>query len=657
MKTHYKSPHQTKAVEYGVNSLPTDRPVAAYYRQSTGAQVGNISTLIQTVDLKAYLRQKGWAKELIILIDNDQGVSGQKKIDERKGMSLMFEMIITGKVGAVACQDEDRLFRDQTQIQVNIFIEACKTHRVLVLTPFMVYDFAHPTMGSFFIRQFRAKCEMAADYTNSIVNGRMFAARERVQLEGKWCGGSIPVGYMVDCRRTLADGSANPTYRKYVVFEPYAEVVRAYYRIFWEVGCVARTAIKVIGEQGPWFPQCPAPDGFKINYRLAHYYKMRCPSRRGLVQMLTNAAYLGHWVVRGVVTIENNHQPMVDEQTFMRVFNYISEVNLDGTPNRQHVPVRAAAKPRREGDRPVEPPLCWGMVVSPASETHYVGLSWHKTTKAYNFVCTDNSTREERFVWAKNGAQVDEEVTAMLRAKLTATFQDQTWQDIVDKQIEKRDAECRVRESQIKAVDTTIENLITSLSQLTTPELIKAIEAKYAAAKIERQRLVDSLAAYQQEAAHIELLHKLRSDYQSAVADWDGLKRDERRAIMLAFIKQVELVQCGRNTMQLTVRWRDNTADSTLLRKRGGKADGWLASEIELLKEFVRNKTPQVEVAAAFPTRSWKAIVHTVRRVMGVYYAVGRKTIRDHENYLDYLERTNSPVCIASNTQSRSPCR
>lgn len=45
-------------------------------------------------------------------------------------MKYLFDLITRGEISAVACQDEDRLFRDVTQIQVNIFIEACRTSKV-----------------------------------------------------------------------------------------------------------------------------------------------------------------------------------------------------------------------------------------------------------------------------------------------------------------------------------------------------------------------------------------------------------------------------------------------------------------------------------------------------------------------------------------------
>src|SRR5262249_49921365 len=125
-KKRYQEPKEEQKPLNHDTPLPTHLPVANYYRQSTFAQVGNVATDLQTVDMAEHLKRLGWQESSIIMIDMDAGVSGTKRIDERKGMSELFRLISTGKVGAVSCQDEDRLFRDVTQIQVNIFIEACK---------------------------------------------------------------------------------------------------------------------------------------------------------------------------------------------------------------------------------------------------------------------------------------------------------------------------------------------------------------------------------------------------------------------------------------------------------------------------------------------------------------------------------------------------
>src|SRR5262245_10068548 len=116
MRPRYKSTSEPVTIE-GIASLPIDRPVALYYRQSTLAQVGNVATTIQTVDMVGLLKARGWSYDQILLIDADKGVSGQKKIDEREGMRELFDLITMGKIGTAAAQDEDRLFRDVTQIQ------------------------------------------------------------------------------------------------------------------------------------------------------------------------------------------------------------------------------------------------------------------------------------------------------------------------------------------------------------------------------------------------------------------------------------------------------------------------------------------------------------------------------------------------------------
>ncbi len=50
----------------------------------------------------------------------------------------------------------------------------------------------------------------------------------------------MQVGYMVDNGKYLPDGTENPNWRKFVPFEPYAEVVRQYFRVFLECGGAIR---------------------------------------------------------------------------------------------------------------------------------------------------------------------------------------------------------------------------------------------------------------------------------------------------------------------------------------------------------------------------------------------------------------------------------
>jgi len=78
---------------YRAQPLPLDRMIAVYYRQSSEGQIGNVSTTLQTVDMVAHLERLGWLEERIKMIDMDAGVSGTKKMHERKGMSELWRLI------------------------------------------------------------------------------------------------------------------------------------------------------------------------------------------------------------------------------------------------------------------------------------------------------------------------------------------------------------------------------------------------------------------------------------------------------------------------------------------------------------------------------------------------------------------------------------
>lgn len=112
------------------------------------------------------------------MIDMDAGVSGSKKISERPGMSLLLELIESGKVKLVAPQDVDRFFRDVTMIQTNIFIDACKRNQVQVMTPYNLYNFHHPLHGSSHMKLFREDAQRAADFLEYHIRGRLTRSQQ-----------------------------------------------------------------------------------------------------------------------------------------------------------------------------------------------------------------------------------------------------------------------------------------------------------------------------------------------------------------------------------------------------------------------------------------------------------------------------------------------
>lgn len=647
MKRRYK-PFEAESDDFGkdLSALPTDRPVGVYYRQSTQPQVGNISTSLQTVDLPQLLKDRGWPEDKVIVIDMDAGVSGQLRIDERDGMRHLFDLITSGRIGTVACTDEDRLFRDVTQIQVNVFIEACRQSHVFVFTPTMLYNFAHPQMGDFYIRQFRFKCEMAAEYIKSYIKGRLHPAKNRLLLDGRWAGSTISVGYMVDMRKTLPDGSKNPNWRKLVEFPPYAEVVKEYFRLFLENAGHVRTTVRQIQLHGPWYPdpnECKPPTGFKAAYRLHRYNNGLCPGKQGLQDLLTNVVYIGHWTFKDRIVIWNNHPGIVPEEVFMKAFNYLSATGLDGKANPNYAHVTDYAHLSCEDKRGAERPLLSGLIMSKYQDKwRRVGTDWVASDRHYAYVLHVPDPLND-YAWSKTASYVDAAVVGLLRQKLEATFDTAVWNANLTATLNALQIDRKQREAQIAALECVMDGLIASLESLTLPEVIRAVEQKYKDAKTEHDRLLSEQANNKNELQQMEEVLKLKDTCAPAIENWDKITREEKQAILRAFIDRIEAVPIEGHGLDLRIFWRDKSSDQVTLHRQATRGNYWTPGELAHLLELVTANAPQETIAAAFPNRTWTLIRNRINRSVGLgVYCPSERPIHDYETYGDYRARINN---------------
>ncbi len=629
--------------------LPINHPIAVYYRQSTDGQVGNISTSIQTIDMVTYLQERGWKEKDIVLIDMDAGVSGTKKIDERPGMKRVFELITGRVIRAVACQDEDRLFRDITQIQVNIFIEACRAANVLVITPTMVYDFANEFVGTFHARQFRFKCEMAAEYINTVILGKLTRAKRRMIREGRWAGSFVPVGYMVDNRKRLPDGSENPAWRKFVPFEPYAEVILAYFQLFSSYNGNLRATARHIYKHGPFYPDlasCPPPDGYTIKYRLRIYGGGFAPSRTGLADLLINAVYLGHWTTSGGVAIRNNHPPLVTEDLFMQAFNRLSPVGLDGHRNKHFDARHDHMRPSLEEERPVERPLLLGMLVAENESTwHNVGSEYTKRDRTYRYVFRRHDVIRS-IAWTRASKAVDAVIVDLLHDKLKVTFDADLWEQSVAHAMKKYSDEHKGIRAQLASLKQVMERQILSLEQLTHPEMVKTVEARYADAEAEYKRLNEMLVQIEDEKAQMRLFADLKRDFGTVLENWNTYSRARKRNILMSFIDQIQTRPTDEGGLDLNVVWKDGNTDILSIRRQTAKGIAWLPSETGNLLAMANGGATQIEIARMFPERTWETISkHLYSAAGGKYYALRMLPIRPTETYADYQARmAQSPL-------------
>jgi DNA invertase Pin-like site-specific DNA recombinase len=115
-----------------------DRLAIVYVRQSTPHQVAEHR---ESADLQYQLRRRatflGWSETRVLVIDDDQGISGQS-IDDRPGFQRLLAEIALGRVGIVFGREVSRLSRSNKDWHQ--LLELCAVFSVLIADAEGVYD-------------------------------------------------------------------------------------------------------------------------------------------------------------------------------------------------------------------------------------------------------------------------------------------------------------------------------------------------------------------------------------------------------------------------------------------------------------------------------------------------------------------------------------
>jgi DNA invertase Pin-like site-specific DNA recombinase len=615
MPKRYNRRPEPKTENYGASPLPVDRPAAIYYRQSTDAQIGNINTTLQTVDMFEHLVRQGWSPDAILMIDMDAGVSGSKKISERPGLSHVMDLIESGQISLVAAQDVDRFFRDVTQIQVNIFIDACKRNQVCILTPRMLYDFNHVTMGPYHMKIFRDEAQHAADYLEYFIKGRLQASIAHLHGQGQWAGRMIVVGYMVDMRLKLPDGTKNPDYRRYVPFEPCADVVRAYFALFKRFNRNLQKTYDHIEQYGPFFPddvEAQTPDGFRttmvIKNRSKHTGRLM-PSWTSIAQLFTNVVYIGHWVHRGAIVGFYNHQPIVDEDLFMVAFNALSAVDFYGDPNPAYQPYRPVIRHDR-AERQIPPPAYGGLVFSDSLPNHphrRLNTIWNCYHKMYQYVLKGEKHRVVEFSILAH--TIEQIIDAMLLERLKATTVDEgAWQAALASSQNSGFAEVRRIEGDIRGAERAKLAILENMKTLQHPDVLRSLESSYAAQEREIERLRIELEELRSNTRERQVLEDARPILDKIITRWAAVPNPSKRALFEALAHYATCNRLDEVRRVMTVTWRDGSETSTEFR-HGIIRNHWTRAELEQLRDMIDSARPQVEILKAFPKWNWNTMV------------------------------------------------
>jgi len=609
----YRKPVTKSLDPYKTQPLPTKKPIAVYYRQSSEGQVGNISTTMQTVDMVEHLVRQGWHQDSVLMIDSDAGVSGTKKIRERKGLSEVFDLILDQKIGVVAAQDVDRFFRDMAQIETNIFIDACRENNVLVLTPSFVYDFAHPSQGRYHIQMFREQVQRAADFLEYHIKGRLLPARHRQMKSGQWGGSVTLLGYMVDTRPELSNGNPNPDYHRYTPYEPHARVVLAWFELFKQHQGNLKRTWEHIEKYGPFIPELgkgSLPPGFAIHSTIrtrSRFTSELLVQMDSLQSILCNATYIGYWAFQQVVVKKHNHEAIVPYDLFMCAFNKLSPVDLNGDPNPEYQPYRSMTR-HDKSKRPIEPPTYTGAVFSsdiPVLPMKRMTTQYNQQFPAYYYYLRDNY--KQNYLTAACDL-VDKTVDGVLMERLKATtLDDDLWQSALESTQKSTHKEVRRLENAIRAAERAQAAIVDNLKIVSLPELIRQMEMSYATHGRDIERWRQELTELQQDNRHRRVLVGARPVLEMVIARWSDVPCVSRRELFDALALRIEVSKVDMLYRRIVVCWRDGTESGVIVAQQRPNIS-WSPADLQRLQTMVENSADQVDILKAFAGMKWRSI-------------------------------------------------
>jgi DNA invertase Pin-like site-specific DNA recombinase len=136
------SSHHAPASAHKISSRHLDRLAVVYIRQSTQHQVVNNR---ESTELQYQLKRRavglGWADERVLVIDDDQGISGQS-VENRPGFQRLLAEISLGHLGIVFGREMSRLARSCKDW--HHLLELCGLFHVLIGDADGIYDPTDP---------------------------------------------------------------------------------------------------------------------------------------------------------------------------------------------------------------------------------------------------------------------------------------------------------------------------------------------------------------------------------------------------------------------------------------------------------------------------------------------------------------------------------
>lgn len=325
----YRPPNGIRPEE---EKLPLDTDLTILTRQSTLKQRerNTFSAELNPDELIREGQRLGFHPERINVYDWDMGMGAYNTtIADRPALKhWLHELLPSGKSRVLLVSQEDRLFRDRWETEHNAFIRQVAVHGGWVICGPRVYNFRREMD----CEHFRLACKHGKQYIEFHIKGRLQPARHRAALAGRYAGGPVPWGYVVDYDHN------SPTYMHFLPYDPHATIVREH--VFKRFAHMLQPSVfglvHIWEREGLLWPFF----GPEVDERRTRYLSQALRRSRGYngyrfhftqaQRILTDVTYLGWRVHAGEVAWDATrkapmicHQPLVDDELFWMCYDRI----------------------------------------------------------------------------------------------------------------------------------------------------------------------------------------------------------------------------------------------------------------------------------------------------------------------------------------------
>jgi hypothetical protein len=612
-----------KVLQSDEDRMPTDTVCTILVRQSTAGQAERHthSSEVHPDVLIAQARRMGFERTLVC--DDDMGIGAfSTTIEDRPALRRwMYELLPSGESKVVMVSMEDRLFRDEDEIQHNRFIKLVKEYGGWVICGPRVYDFRKQADQD----MFRDKCRYAKEYIIHHIKERLHPAIQRSAMAGRYAGGRVPWGYVVDYE------PRSETYKYHIVYPPHAPLVHEH--IFRYFASLAHpTAIQVArhwsreGLLFPFYETWVEPSIVRYTDRLCERDDQRGGyplSLRQTNSLLSNVIYLGYRERAGEIALDDSglprvcHPPLVDPDLFWYCFDYIyAERPIWAPPRVGPSPRRFIVKQSpHDGKPPGERFLAYGKVRCAKHEQRLslqndngrvrlhcnAGDTWRRGYEAYDCVSPGVNKLEPVICQAfLDHLALDEHDVAELAR-------------LLEQRLSQRDMREAALRRQISEATSRYEY---ALNASLRPEnraiaadlMARAVEAKEEATRsqIQLMELQQRQTISGQAWAMAHQLTRVVERVKATFSEWSRIAQSQ--VIGLA-LEDAVVGYVNRYTLGLWMKWCGGRESRERVVMSNGKYIEWTEEDQMMVKEWYERLT-WTALLQMFPGRTRTSIEH-----------------------------------------------